>query len=58
VKRQSFIMSVFMMVVFCAALFSDDTLPGLKPDRFSLSGYGSFVVYQHRAQPRAEPEAG
>jgi hypothetical protein len=37
--------SLFFAVtfIFCATLFADDTLPGLKPDRFSLSGYGSFV---------------
>lgn len=42
-KRQFFIMPVFMIVFFSVASCADDTLPGLTPDRFSLSGYGSFV---------------
>ncbi len=29
--------------VFSTTLFANDTLPGLKPDQFTLSGYGSFV---------------
>jgi hypothetical protein len=43
VKRLPAFVLFAVMFVFCATLFAGDTLPGLKPDRFSLSGYGSFV---------------
>lgn len=36
-------MAFAVIVVFCAASFAGDTLKGLKPDQFTLSGYGSFV---------------
>jgi hypothetical protein len=43
VKRLPVFVSFAIMSIFCAVLFAGDTLPGLKPDRFSFSGYGSFV---------------
>jgi hypothetical protein len=43
VKRHSLFMVFFVIFVFSAELFAGDSLTGLKPDQFTLSGYGSFV---------------
>lgn len=39
------LVSVFftVLLVFCTVSFAGDSLPGLKPEQFTLSGYGSFV---------------
>jgi hypothetical protein len=43
VKRLPALLIFSAITAFCTESFASDTLPGLKADHLSLSGYGSFV---------------